>query len=70
MDQGGRLWEDLLGREALLLHPAIHLVGIYADKVDGLCDDGTVLVSHERRFGPERTDSNDYHLSISYQVIS
>ena len=64
MAQGRRLWEDLLGREALLLHPAIHLVGIYADKVDGLCDDGTVLVSHERRFGPERTDSNDYRTTL------
>lgn len=40
------------------------LVGIYADKVDVLRDDGTVLVSHERRFGPERTDSNDYRTTL------
>lgn len=40
------------------------LVGIYADKVEVLRDDGTVLVSHERRFGPERTDSNDYRTTI------
>lgn len=40
------------------------LVGIYADKVDVLRDDGTVLVSHERRFRPERTDSNDYRTTL------
>lgn len=40
------------------------LIGIYADKVDVLRDDGTVLVSHERRFGPERTDSNDYRTTL------
>ena len=40
------------------------LVGIYADKVDVLRDDGTVLVSHERCFGPERTDSNDYRTTL------
>lgn len=40
------------------------LVGIYADKVDILQDDGTLLVSHKREFGPERTDSNDYRTTL------
>ena len=39
--------------------PESALVGIYADKVDILHEDGTVLVSREQRFEPERTDSND-----------
>ena len=40
------------------------LVAIYADKVDILQDNGTLLVSHERKFEPERTDSNDYRTTL------
>lgn len=40
------------------------LVGIHATHVDILEDDGTLLVSHERRFGPERTDSSDYATTL------
>lgn len=36
------------------------LLGIYIDKTNLLCDDGTVLIAHERCFGAEHTDSNDY----------
>jgi transposase len=41
------------------------LVGIYADKVEILRDDATLLTSHERLFGPERTDSSDYSTTLS-----
>ena len=69
MAQGRRLWEICLdgkhyySTRSEKSHQKV-LVGIYADKVDILCDDDTVLVSRERRLGPERTDSNDYRTTL------
>ena len=69
MAQDRRLWEVGLDRKHYYFtrpencHQKV-LVGIYADKVDILCNDGIVSVSHERRFRPERTDSNDYRTTL------
>jgi transposase len=41
------------------------LVGIRAQSVDIYRENGDILVSHERRFGSERTDSIDYRTSLA-----
>jgi transposase len=41
------------------------LVGIYADHIDILKEDGSKITSHERIFGSNRTDSSDYSTTLS-----
>lgn len=41
------------------------LVGIYSDHVDILQEDGSILTSHKREYGTERTDSSDYSTTLS-----
>ena len=41
------------------------LAGIYADHIDVLREDGSILTAHTRLFGSERTDSSDYSTTLS-----
>lgn len=40
------------------------LVGIYADHIDILTEEGTVLVTHSRQYGSDRTDTIDYSTTL------